>query len=91
VDNSKPQRPLARRNETLSSVPTHAISWYNRSVRLLSANTHLIAMCTLNGTLSVIKDEKMYMSKNLQHNFFTVQKHDMTGDYFSKNILEKII
>ena len=79
MDNSRPQHPLARRNE-MSSVPTHAISWYNRSVKRLSANTHFIAMCTLNGSLCIIKDEKVNWSMNLHHNFFTVQKHDMTGN-----------
>ena len=39
-------------------------------------------MCTLDGALSVIKDEKMYWSMNLQHNFFTVQKLDITGIIF---------
>ena len=37
-------------------------------------------MCTLNGSLAVIKDEKMFWSMNLQHNFFTVQKLDITGN-----------
>ena len=81
LDYSRPQHPLPRRNE-MSTVPTHAVCWYNRSGRRLSSNNNVVAMCTLDGALSVIKDEKMYWSMNLQHNFFTVQKLDITGIIF---------
>ncbi|XP_028405156.1 KICSTOR complex protein ITFG2-like isoform X2 [Dendronephthya gigantea] len=79
VDNSRPQHPLPRRSE-MSTVPTYAISWFHGSVRPSSASSNFIAMCTLNGNLSVIKDEKLSWSMTHNQNVFTVQRLDITDD-----------
>ena len=61
-------------------MPTQVTSWSCNSTRHCSSVSNFIAMCTLNGTLAVIKDEKMYWSIHLNHNFFDVQKFDITGN-----------
>lgn len=75
----KTHYPLPHRSDT-SLIPTQVTSWNCKAARHSSTPSNFIAMCTLNGTLAVIKDENMYWSINLNHNFFDVQKLDITGN-----------
>ena len=64
----------------MSSIPAHMVSWVCKPARSCSTPSNFIAMCTLNGTLAVIKDDKLNWSVDLNRNFFAVQKVDITGD-----------